>query len=309
MRISLTLIILAASLSTLACGPKKQDKLGDNELVPASARASADPDMRCTAQVAQDEVRRQLFARAAEIRGSNGDNYARIAGFSVLQLDGAAPVAPVSAGELVDCRGHATLRLPPGLRVAGGRTAVGGDVAYSIAPGPRGAVTLGQSDAITIPLATLTQNSSAARAAPSVRTPTVTSDSASPSAPPPPPIREPATAPRPAPAPRPQVVRPAPPPSSFARPSFNCRRARTPSERAVCADPSLAALDRRMAERYVDAIGSADPGQNALLHSTRNRFLSYRERCGGNGGCIATTYRGRLREIDDIMSGQWHGGQ
>ena len=104
-----------------------------------------------------DEIKRQLFARAAEIRGSNGDNYAKIAGFAVLAARRrGAGRRRRRATQLVDCRGHATLRLPAGLAVAGGRTTLSGDIGYSVAPGAaRRRSTLGQSDAIAIPLATL----------------------------------------------------------------------------------------------------------------------------------------------------------
>ena len=72
----------------------------------------------------------------------------------------------------------------------------------------------------------------------------------------------------------------------------------------MCGNPSLAALDRTMAAQYQSAASAADRGQAALLRQTRDRFLGFRERCG-NDGCIANTYRGRMREIDDIMAGRW----
>ncbi len=85
MRSPIALFILAASLSTLACGPRDSDKLGDDELAGAEGSASAEADSRCDARTAQDEVKRQLFVRAAEIRGGNGDDYARIADFAVFR--------------------------------------------------------------------------------------------------------------------------------------------------------------------------------------------------------------------------------
>ena len=42
----------------------------------------------------------------------------------------------------------------------------------------------------------------------------------------------------------------------------------------------------------------------ALLQSTRDRFLGYRDRCP-NRQCIADSYVGRMREIRDIMEGRW----
>jgi uncharacterized protein len=284
----------ALSLAIVACGPRNQDKLDDSELGEATnGKRPAAVDTRCTGRATSDEIKRQLFARAAEIRGSNADNYAKIAGFALIDVSGAAPVAAVSANELVDCRGHATLRLPAGLKVAGGRTTLGGDVDYSVAPGTRGMVTLGRSDAIAIPLATLTQNRSAAPAP----------------APAPVPSDAPAT---PAPVvPVPTITRPAPPPpppvaETSARPSFDCRRARTAGERAVCADPALAALDRDMAAQYRTALANGGPRERSLLVETRDRFLGYRDRCPSNA-CIDRAYRGRMREIDDIVAGRWRG--
>ena len=294
-----TILILVTSLSTMACGPRNSDKLDDNELATAEggtnagASASASDDTRCTARATHDEVKRQLFARAAEIRGSNGDNYARIAGFAVLQLDAAAPLAATSSGALADCRANATLRLPSGLKVAGGRTTLSGDIGYSVAAGAGGTVTLGQSDSLAIPLATLTQN----RASSPSPVPVAIPRQDHPLAP----------APQPAPAPplTPQSA-PQPDPKTAARPSFDCRRARTSGERAVCGNPSLAALDRSMAAQYRSAAANGGPDERRLLASTRDRFLGFRDRCN-NDACIANTYRGRMREIDDIAAGRWRG--
>ncbi len=283
MQVTSLALILAASLSLLACGPRNQDKLEDNELATAAGSETAQPDTRCDAQAAQDEVKRQLFARAAEIRGSNGDSYARIADFALVEIEGAAPDASAAPNQVAECRGRATLRLPAGLKVAGGRTTLGGDISYSIAPGARGTVTLGQSDAIAIPLATLTQR----RAAP-----------------PPAPVTKPdPIAPAPDPAPS-RVVDPAT--AAVARPSFDCRSARTQSEQAVCASPTLAGLDQEMAAHYRTAIARSDPPQARLLRETRDRFLGYRDRCPSDS-CIANTYRGRMREIDDILANRWQG--
>ena len=87
-------------------------------------------------------------------------------------------------------------------------------------------------------------------------------------------------------------------------PSFDCQRARTRSEIAVCNDPALGALDRSMSLQYRNAVANADPATDRLLRQTRDRFLGYRDQCRDNR-CISNTYRGRMREIDDIMNGRW----
>ena len=291
-------LILALCLTAAACGPRDQDKLDDSELAGAPRNVEK-ADTRCTSRAVSDEVKRQLFARAAQIRGSNADNYARIAGFALIEINGAAPLAEVSKDEQVDCRGNATLRLPAGLKVAGGRTSLGGDIGYLVAPGARGTVSLGESDSITIPLATLTQNRAAAPRAPAA-------------APRPEPVAAPADELAPVDAPTTGAradSSPAPRPASTpadARPSFNCRLARTAGERAVCADPALAALDRDMAAQYRRAVASGGPRERALLVETRDRFLGYRDRCPSDS-CIDRAYRGRMQEIADIVAGRWRG--
>jgi hypothetical protein len=116
--------------------------------------------------------------------------------------------------------------------------------------------------------------------------------------------REVAAAERPR-RPAPEIrATPAPPPRQAytVRPSFECRRARARSEIAVCSDAGLASLDRQMSAQFFGALRSARPGQRALLQRSRNRFLTYRNRCSSNS-CIAQSYRDRMREIDAIMTG------
>lgn len=270
-------LLVAAALAIAACGSKNEDRLDDNQLADVTARAPK-ADTRCGAAATAESLKRELFARAAEVRGSHADNYAKIAGFALLVVDAARPVAPAVNEESVDCRGRATLRLPPNLKVAGGSTSLAGTIAYTVSAGTRPTVTLGAADAIVLPLATLSQ----ARAAPPALSPAV-----------------PPVAPSPPPGVGPENAAAAP-----GNPSFDCERARTNSEYAVCANPALGALDRAMSQQYRSAISRADPDQARLLGETRDRFLGFRNACGSDS-CIAQTYRGRMREVDDIMAGRW----
>jgi hypothetical protein len=63
-------------------------------------------------------------------------------------------------------------------------------------------------------------------------------------------------------------------------------------------------MDRRMAAQFASALSDATAGQRANLLRTRDAFLRYRDNCPSND-CIAETYRGRMREIRDIMTGNW----
>jgi uncharacterized protein len=97
---------------------------------------------------------------------------------------------------------------------------------------------------------------------------------------------------------------PAMPEQPAANPSFNCDNARTRGEIAVCTNPGLASLDRQMASQFRSAMSRADDEQRDVLEGTRDRFLLYRDRCRSEQ-CIADAYRGRVREIRDIMAGTW----
>lgn len=84
-------------------------------------------------------------------------------------------------------------------------------------------------------------------------------------------------------------------------PSFDCTRARHPSEAMICSSRSLAALDREMASLYYDHMARADEGARQLLRRSRDGFLERRDRCQ-QAGCIASVYEDRIAEIRRIAS-------
>ena len=267
------------------------DRLSDDQV---AARADAsDPEQRCGSQATYDLIKRELFRRAAELRGSDQAAFNRLAAYSVVRMD--APMLKSHDEELgtITCSGSLALDLPPGVAVVGGRRTLTADVGYAIQPAADGSgevLTLSSADAIITPLATLARVDSPvdepadplAPADPAV--PPLTGEPAPPASPPP------AVAP--------------PPASSSASPSFNCQLARTRGEIAVCNDAGLAGLDRQMAAQFNRALSQGDAGERALLQRTRNRFLTYRDACRSDS-CIADAYRGRMREIEDIMAGRW----
>lgn len=271
-------------------------KDAEDSLVNEADTAEA-PDLKslCAAQATYDAVRSELFRRAAQVRGSDGQAYTRLADFALLRVSN-----PVARGvdeqlQSVTCSGAASLDLPPGVAAAGGRRSLSADIEYSVQPAADGtgnAVRLGNADAIVVPLATLSRGGSpvgAPRELPRIDNAVI------PGEPAPPPAAQPPQAPD---EPSSQPV--------TASPSFNCAAARTRGERAVCGDPGLAALDRQMAGQFNAALSNAGSRERALLQQTRGRFLSHRDRCGNNQ-CIADSYRGRMREISDIMAGRWRG--
>lgn len=87
----------------------------------------------------------------------------------------------------------------------------------------------------------------------------------------------------------------APPPARAA--SFDCRRAATADERAVCADPRLSELDDLLQTAFEQAkrrSGPVDPTKLA------RGFLADRRACGGDGSCIQARYLDVLAGMRDL---------
>ena len=123
------------------------------------------------------------------------------------------------------------------------------------------------------------------------------------------PILPPATQPPTSAAPTPNQQRVAPPPRTpvvsrpaprqRARPSFNCRYARTPSERMVCVDPSLAAADRRLARAYGEAIQAGVPER--VLRRQQDIWLGARDSAARYGPeDVARVYEARIAELEGM---------
>ncbi|MEO7815128.1 MAG: hypothetical protein ABIR87_06755 [Sphingomicrobium sp.] len=267
----------------------------------SAATKAADPEKRCGAQATYDLIKRELFRRAAAVRGADQSAFGKLADYSIVRIDRPLLDSEDDQTSAISCSGSLTLDLPPNIAVVGGRRTLTADVGYSLqrsADGNGEVLTLTRADSIITPLATIARvgsSSGPTPAPPALQPPLPTSPATvpmpAPMAPPP--------APRAAPPPPP----PSPAPTASARPSFNCANARTRGEIAVCGDSGLAALDRQMAAQYVDALRDADPGTRAALQRSRDRFLGYRDQCPSSA-CIAQTYRGRMREIRDIADGR-----
>ena len=88
-----------------------------------------------------------------------------------------------------------------------------------------------------------------------------------------------------------------------ASPSFNCRHAKTRSEKLVCGNGSLAAADREMSATYYSEMARADLAKKrALRRNARPIPRQVRERCASDT-CVANAYEERVAEIRRI-SGQ-----
>jgi hypothetical protein len=281
-------VLLASSVWNT--GPKSEDEVPANAV---AAKKSSDPQSWCAAQATYDAMKRELFRRASQVRGSDDEAYVRLSDFALLRVNGPIVRGVDDRLNSVSCTGTAVLSLPPGVSVAGGRRSLSGDVDYAIEPAADGTgnvVRLSAADSIVVPLATLTRIATAPAPAPQL--PTEGQDQ---------PADQQQVQPGQFPQPQQQPAQP-----QAANPSFDCSNARSRSEIAICNDSGLATLDRQMAAQFNSGMSQADDEQRRLLKRTRDRFLSYRNRCA-NTPCIAQTYRSRMGEISDIMAGRWRG--
>ena len=86
-------------------------------------------------------------------------------------------------------------------------------------------------------------------------------------------------------------------PAIAAEPSFSCGRPLHPTERVICADPDLAALDRAVAAAYrnkfdglpVESADALDQVVKSLV-ITQKAWLAHRDKCGADRGCIYKAY-------------------
>lgn len=88
-------------------------------------------------------------------------------------------------------------------------------------------------------------------------------------------------------------------PASLAfSPSFDCRRARTPAERVVCADPVLAQADLQLAAAYEQALAAGIPDWR--LERQQRRWLRAREDAARDApAAVAEVYAARIAELQD----------
>lgn len=86
------------------------------------------------------------------------------------------------------------------------------------------------------------------------------------------------------------------------KPSFDCRGARRPVEKAICADPGLANLDREVHAAYVRVIQEArDPREAGAVKREQQEFVATRNtRFGKPGYDLQQAMRDRLTRLNGV---------
>jgi len=82
------------------------------------------------------------------------------------------------------------------------------------------------------------------------------------------------------------------------KPSFDCARARQKVEKAICADPELADLDRELAGAFRRVLRDATRANVKQLRRSQEVFLARRAASFGRAGYdLRAAMRGRIREL------------
>ena len=80
--------------------------------------------------------------------------------------------------------------------------------------------------------------------------------------------------------------------------SFDCGRARTPDEIAICNNRDLNDMDVRMATLFDVAKGFVLMGERGAMQDDQREWLAARRRCGANVSCLRRSYRKRIGELE-----------
>jgi len=89
--------------------------------------------------------------------------------------------------------------------------------------------------------------------------------------------------------------------------SFDCYRAKSAVEHAICSSETLSALDVQLANRYKALRESLPVAEKNRLRSEQQRWLTERDtRCAADPGrdsCLHTAYQGRLLQLNATTTG------
>lgn len=77
---------------------------------------------------------------------------------------------------------------------------------------------------------------------------------------------------------------------------FDCAKAASPTEKAICADTALSKLDGDLSAAWKKAL--AKGGDTAALKAAQLKWLKQRDQCGSDASCIGDRYRERLASLN-----------
>lgn len=327
---SCALLLAVLPLLATACDLTKPKVPGAEQRVAARQKAEARRlRQACGSAETYDRLKALAFDQANSLQAGRTRILDRVQANATVRMENPVAVSHDPTLDVTVCRGRLVLDLPPGVEDAfNGARQLKADIEYAAqaAADDSGLVyqmkgaepVIYRLAALTLPAATGdaalagTGDPTPPAAAAARTLPVGGFADAAPApvpagpAPRPRPVERPIAPPPPRPVERPVPAEPMSRPAEIAgaaRPSFDCGRVTGRVLRAICADPSLAALDRRMSSQFYAALASGGPETRAELRSSRDRFLRFRDRCA-DAACIAQSYRDRMTEIRDLATGE-----
>lgn len=316
-RHAVTLITAFAALTLAGCDKLQPTRPADEARVAAQQRTLARKlQAACSSPTTYDRLKQVAFEEAMRIRNADPKNLDTLATYTTVRMESPVVKSRDEALDVTVCSGRFVLDLPPGAeRGFAGERQLKADVEYAAQMSADGSGLVYQikgAEPIVYKLAAFDLQHATFRApavgadaqlaadgAPAPLLPAQPRDTAPQTPSSPRPVR---IGPQISPPP-PPVVRPPVRTRAASHPSFNCRSARSRSERMVCASDRLASLDRAMSSMFYSVMSDADSATRADLMRSRDRFLAWRERCADES-CVVQAYDDRMAEIRDIASGR-----
>jgi hypothetical protein len=322
MKMCASILTLGLALGLAACGSISPKDAAEEASAQKQRALAQRLKNACSSQATYDRLKQVAFDEAIQVRNADPVNLDTLSRHAVVRVENPVVKSRDETLDVTVCSGRFILHIPPGAeRAFEGKRQLVADIEYAAQAAADGSGLVYQisgAEPIIYRLAAFDLRSEAYR--PREAPTEVALDTApdivaaapreAPSAPPtlaPAPARE-------APAPVERPNNPPPKPVTAARttaperggtasPSFKCRPGQSRSERMVCSNGRLAALDREMSSLFYSELGRGDERQRADLRRSRDRFLAYRERCP-NSDCVAQAYIERMDEIRDIAAGE-----
>ena len=82
--------------------------------------------------------------------------------------------------------------------------------------------------------------------------------------------------------------------------AFDCSKAARADEKAICADPSLVALDAQMSDAYARGLAKLDAQGQAAMKLSQRVWLADRASCEGDGECLRGRIESRIGQLNPV---------
>lgn len=87
-------------------------------------------------------------------------------------------------------------------------------------------------------------------------------------------------------------------PATLQAASFDCTRANTAAEIAVCSNASLNRLDEDLAVQYRSVLRDLPPRRAEMVRQDQRSWINARDSCGADVRCLRSRYEERSARLD-----------